>query len=148
VVGEEDARPWGRPAVPLCKCCGQPGANSFSDLPCVTAYAGTPQIAPPRLQFNPKLPDHELRLHDACGKERTGFPQVGAAQPSEIQHPVDPETRKRCYTFTLRASYNDKWDRLVQFVLGNYLSPFSGCFRPGSVAKPCGHRKAYSSAMK
>jgi hypothetical protein len=50
VVGKEDACPWGRPAVPLCKCCGQPGANSSSDLLCVIAYAGNPQIAHPRLQ--------------------------------------------------------------------------------------------------
>jgi hypothetical protein len=46
VVGEEDAGPWGRPAVPLCKCCGQPGANSSYDLSCVIAHAGTPQISP------------------------------------------------------------------------------------------------------
>ena len=50
MVGEEDARPWGRPAVPLCKCCGQPGANSSSDLSCVIAHAGNLQIARPRQQ--------------------------------------------------------------------------------------------------
>jgi len=48
VVGEEDACPWGRLAVLLCKCCGQPGANSSSDLSCVIAHAGNPQIARPR----------------------------------------------------------------------------------------------------
>src|SRR4029077_1885733 len=53
---------------------------------------------------SPKLPDHELRLRGACGKERTGFPQADAAQPSEIPHPVDPETWKRCYTFILTCS--------------------------------------------
>jgi hypothetical protein len=46
MVGEEDACPWGRPAVLLCKCCGQPGANSSSDLSRVNAHTGNPQIAP------------------------------------------------------------------------------------------------------
>src|SRR5450756_2115379 len=55
-------------------------------------------------RFNPKLPDHELRLLGACGKERTGFPQGGAAQPVEIHYPVDPEIRKRCYTLIAFSS--------------------------------------------
>jgi hypothetical protein len=100
VVGEEDACPWGRPAVLLCKCCGQPGANSSYDLSCVIAHCGEPaNRAHATAGSNPKLPDHELRLLGGCGKERTGFPQAGAAQPPEIPHPVDPEIRKRCYTF-------------------------------------------------
>jgi hypothetical protein len=33
----------------------------------------------------------------ACGKERSGFPQVGGADLSEIPHPVDPEIWKRHY---------------------------------------------------
>ena len=28
----EEAWPWGRMPVLLCKCCGQPGANSFIDI--------------------------------------------------------------------------------------------------------------------
>ena len=46
MVGEEDARPWGRPAVPLCKCCGQPGANSSYYVSRVIAHVGSLQIAP------------------------------------------------------------------------------------------------------
>jgi hypothetical protein len=38
---------------------------------------------------------NELRLLGACGKERTGFPQAGGADPSEIPYPVDPEIWKR-----------------------------------------------------
>jgi hypothetical protein len=69
-------------------------------LSCAIAHAGDPaNRATGDGRFNPKLPDHELRLLGACGKERTGFPQAGAAQPPEIQHPIDPETRKRCYIF-------------------------------------------------
>ena len=101
MVGKEDARPWGRLAAPLCKCCGQPGANSSSYLSYLIAHAAAIRIAPPGdSRFNPKLSDHELRLLGACGKERTGFPQAGAAQLSEIPHPIDPEIRKRRYTFT------------------------------------------------
>jgi hypothetical protein len=44
---------------------------------------------------------HELRLTGACGKERTGFPQAGGPDLSEIPHPIDPEIWKRCYTLTL-----------------------------------------------
>jgi hypothetical protein len=51
----------------------------------------------PNSRLDPKLSDHELRLHGACGKERTGFPQADAAQPTEIPHPVVPETRKQPY---------------------------------------------------
>ena len=50
MVGEEDACPWGRPAVLLCKSCGQPGANSSSDLLRVVAHAGNPPIAHRRRQ--------------------------------------------------------------------------------------------------
>ena len=52
-----------------------------------------------RPQVQPKLYDLELRATNACGKERTGFPQVGGAYLSEIPHPVDPEIWKRCYTY-------------------------------------------------
>ena len=100
MVGEEDACPWGRLAVLLCKCCGQPGANSSSDLSCVIAHAGNLQIARPRQQVQTRS---SLTMSSAslvaCGKERTGFPQASAAQPPEIQHPIDPEIGKRCYTF-------------------------------------------------
>ena len=59
---------------------------------------GTCRItSPPNSRFDPKLSDHELRLRGACGKERTGFPQADAAQPTEIPHPVVPETYKQSY---------------------------------------------------
>jgi len=57
-----------------------------------------------RPQVQPKLHDHGLRLTHACGKERTGFPQAGGPDPSEIPHPVDPEIWKRCYTFNERST--------------------------------------------
>ena len=43
---QEDVWPWGRMPVLLCKCCGQPGANSFIDISCLSARAGPAQIAP------------------------------------------------------------------------------------------------------
>ncbi len=49
----------------------------------------------PRRRYKCELPCHELRLLVNCGKERTGFPQVGGADLFEIHHPVDPETWKR-----------------------------------------------------
>jgi hypothetical protein len=52
-------------------------------------------------RFNRSSPSPELRLTDACGKERIGFPQVGGAYLSEIPHPVDPEIWKRCCIFRL-----------------------------------------------
>jgi hypothetical protein len=55
--------------------------------------------------FNRSSLTNELRLLGACGKERTGFPQASAAQPSEIPHPVDPEIWKRYYNVMLDVSY-------------------------------------------
>jgi hypothetical protein len=51
-------------------------------------------------RFNRSPPSPELRLSGACGKERTGFPQVGGAFLSEIHHPVNPEIWKRCCAFS------------------------------------------------
>jgi len=53
----------------------------------------------------------------ACGKERTGFPQAGGADLSEIPHPIDPEIWKRYYhayrwaiiTFAGTGWYNSYW---------------------------------------
>src|ERR1700681_1891149 len=75
------------------------GSTHSSISPYLSARTGPRKSRERRPLVQPKLPDHELRLLGACGKERTGFPQAGAAQPSEIPHPIDPETRKRCYTF-------------------------------------------------
>ena len=49
MVEEEDACPWGRLAVLLCKCCGQPGAKLLFHFSCVIAHAGHPPIAPPAM---------------------------------------------------------------------------------------------------
>jgi len=45
MAAKGDAFPWGRPVAPLCKCCGQPGANTSFDLFCDIAHAGSLQIA-------------------------------------------------------------------------------------------------------
>jgi len=110
----EDVWPWGWKPVLLCKCCGQPGANSFIDISCLSARISSRKSRGRRPLDQPKLPDHELRLLGACGKERTGFPQADAAQPVEIPHPVDPETWKRYYTVAWSWSV-----RLFEFVRRN-----------------------------
>jgi hypothetical protein len=56
-----------------------------------------PKLRCKPVQIRSKLAEHELRLLATCGKERTGFPQAGGADPSEIHYPVDPEIWKRCY---------------------------------------------------
>src|ERR1700686_3109730 len=57
-----------------------------------------------RPQVQPKPPDLSSASLGACGKERTGFPQVGGAYPSEIPHPVDPEIWKRYYMVTAHSN--------------------------------------------
>ena len=104
LTSREDVWPWGRMPVLLCKCCGQPGANSSFDISCLAAWAVALKSRRRRLQVQPKLSDLVLGLRASCGKERTGFPQGDADQPAEIPHPVDPETWKRCYTFILTCS--------------------------------------------
>src|SRR5260370_11587638 len=59
-------------------------------------------IACPRAQVQSKLHHPELRHLGACGKERTGFPQVGGADLFEIPHPICPELWKRC-CYVMRA---------------------------------------------
>jgi hypothetical protein len=75
-----------------------------STSPCLSGRTGPRKSRRRRPLVQPKLPDHELRLLGACGKERTGFPQADAAQLSEIPHPVDPEIWKRYYTVMLRCA--------------------------------------------
>ena len=124
---QEDVWPWGRMPVLLCKCCGQPGANSFIDISCLSARGGPrkPRRRPPLVQ--PKLPDHELRLLGACGKERTGFPQADAAQLSEIPHPVDPEIWKRCYTVVWSWAI-----RMIEFCWCNLYWPGARTLTPSA----------------
>ena len=71
----------------------------------------------------------------ACGKERTGFPQVGDADLSEIPHPVDPEIWKRYYYVycgldccVIRTGWCDSY-----WIGGD--GPYLGCFQARSVAK-------------
>ena len=81
-----------------------------STSPCLSGRAGPRKSRRRRPLVQPKLPDHELRLPGACGKERTGFPQADAAQPSEIPHPVDPEIWKRYYIVMLSGGI-----RMIEF---------------------------------
>src|ERR1700686_2668705 len=91
------------------------GPTPSSTSPCLSARAGPRTSRERRPLVQPKLPDHELRLLGACGKERTGFPQADAAQLSEIPHPIDPEIWKRYCTVMLRCAvriFESAWAHL------------------------------------
>jgi len=64
---------------------------------------GHPCITCRRAQVQSKPHFDELRVHGACGKERTGFPQAGGADLFEIPYPVCPETWKRFYMLSLAS---------------------------------------------
>jgi hypothetical protein len=57
LTGSEDAWPWGRIPVLLCKCCGQPGTNSFIYISCLSARATLRKSRRRRLLVQPKLYD-------------------------------------------------------------------------------------------
>ena len=86
-------------------------------------------------RLNRNSPSLELRLLIACGKERTGFPQVGGRFLSEIRYPVVPKIWKRCCTLNLPLMRSDKCDQVVRLVLDWWCCSDLGCFRAGIVSK-------------
>jgi hypothetical protein len=76
----------------------------FSILSCFLAREAIRASLKGEPQVQSELFDPELRFTRPCGKERTGFPQVGGAYPSEIPHPVDPEIWKRWYTLSVKPT--------------------------------------------
>src|SRR5207245_7318150 len=44
----------------------------------------------------------------ACGKDRSGFPQVGGADPFEIPHPICPGIWKRCCSVSCARCWSDR----------------------------------------
>src|SRR6185312_12608826 len=82
-----------------CITCGQTGVDRSAIGEHASARPATTRSRRRRPRIQPKPFEHELRLLGACGKERTGFPQAGGADLSEIPYPVDPEIwKRRCMT--------------------------------------------------
>jgi hypothetical protein len=133
--------PLGTAGPALCKCCGQPGANSSYQRSHLIAQTGTANRATGDCRFNRSSLTMSSASLVSVEKSGPDFHRLGLPNPLKSNIRSIPKYGSGVVWLLYRLEQG-KSERLVHFVLDRYLSHYPGCFRAGSVASACGHRKA------